>query len=532
MFVAPYGLAAGFDAKYEVFTGDFDQDGDLDIYVRERAPLVMVALDDIVIPVSRAPKVQPFVLVQGPAGVFSLRTDLTNLSLGNRQPSAIEVVPIDVNLDGYLDAVIKGIGTVVAGAADQIVYANAAQGVRNIPVGIKAIDLGMKNFLAQAAGWVNDNNYLEIAALNNGWYTEEEGDTYVAWWNADYLYFWGFHVDGQYLVQNNEDPYRRSQAPASCSWGTVPCRFQNGVWQMWVNVTEYSITFDYSHFDSRAVSLVSSLRPAARADELVAGTADAQSASTILAQVLGRTVLNGVLVNGGRTDYETGPDVSLGKRRLAAIENMLVSLNAAVSQPTPQPSSFVKLEGVNVIESRVIQLERGAMTEVNGIVLHRTGGATLEGALRSAKTSRVGTHFYIDKNGDIHQTASLDQYAAHVGKLKSKCVAEPTTCTATERQDAEDALAGWRPKNLHNHEVKKPYPKRYPQNSDSVGIEVVAAYDSQAGTYEAATPEQIAAVATLVEALKSEYDLTNADVYHHDVISYKEGVGEGAGLGY
>lgn len=67
--------------------------------------------------------------------------------------------------------------------------------------------------------------------------------------------------------------------------------------------------------------------------------------------------------------------------------------------------------------------------------------------------------------------------------------------------------------------------------SDSVGIEVVAVYDSQAGTWEQATAEQIAAVQALVEALKTQYAITNAHVHHHDVITDKEGVDEGAGLG-
>jgi N-acetyl-anhydromuramyl-L-alanine amidase AmpD len=49
-----------------------------------------------------------------------------------------------------------------------------------------------------------------------------------------------------------------------------------------------------------------------------------------------------------------------------------------------------------------------------------------------------------------------------------------------------------------------------------VGIEVVADYDSQTKTYEQATPQQLQAIQTLVEALKSQYALTNSDIYHHD----------------
>jgi N-acetyl-anhydromuramyl-L-alanine amidase AmpD len=522
--------AQGFDAQYEVYVGDLDQDGDNDLYIKERTPIVMVAVDDLSIPIPRPPKVKSFALLQQPGGGFSLSSDTSTLQVNRGQrTSGVEVISLDINLDGNLDAVVKGIGNVIPGATDQIVFAGGATGTRVAPDGIKALDASTKTFIAQVAGWSRNNSYFELSAIQNNWYTRQDSQPYAAWWHADYLRFWGFKVGSNYLVQDNEDPYVRASVPASCNWGNVPCRFNGLQWEMWVSAIQITLTYDYSHFDSRARSLTSSLQPAEQNDELVAGSPQAQNVSTILRQVFGKPVLGNVLETGGRLPYEEGPDESLGKIRLAALQNMVVALQAAVTQPTQPASTFKKLPNVTVTDNRINVLEKGPLTKVDAVILHRTGGTSVEGALRHAKSDQVGTHYYIAKDGTIYQTASLDKYTYNIGKIKSKCKEDPTTCTAIELQDAR-AVSGI--KNLHDHEAKKAYPKRYPTNQDAVGIEVVANYDPQTKTYEAATPEQLAAVHTLVEALKTEYGLSNADVYQHDKISYKEGIGEGDLLGY
>src|SRR5690606_24266595 len=92
------------------------------------------------------------------------------------------------------------------------------------------------------------------------------------------------------------------------------------------------------------------------------------------------------------------------------------------------------------------------------------------------------------------------------------------------------------PKTIHDHEKVKDYPERYPVNEDSVGIEVVSRCinncgPNDAGTpeWEAPTPEQAESIADIVGILQDAYSLADADVYEHDVISYKT-PGEGAGL--
>lgn len=176
-------------------------------------------------------------------------------------------------------------------------------------------------------------------------------------------------------------------------------------------------------------------------------------------------------------------------------------------------------------------LEKGSLIGPRAIVLHRTAGDSLASALSAAGPS--GTHFYVDKDGAVHQAASLHKKTYHVGSIKSKCRAEGT-CPAKE--DALIASWGWAPRRIHNHEKVKAYGDRYPMNEDSVGIEVVSRCLTNCGrdepdnaTWEAPTPEQAESISLLIRILKRVYDLGDADIYEHDRISYKKG-GEGAGL--
>lgn len=169
-------------------------------------------------------------------------------------------------------------------------------------------------------------------------------------------------------------------------------------------------------------------------------------------------------------------------------------------------------------------LEHGDLKQVNAIVMHRTAGSTADGALNAFK-SGTGTHFLIAKDGTIMQTASLKQHTWHVGKIRSRCIAEGN-CEEQDRKALEQL--GFAPQAIHNREKKKAYPNRYPMNTDSIGIEVVAEYDATTG-WAAPTPAQTAAIRELVDKLKACYVLGNGDIYAHDDISYKK-EGEGAGL--
>ena len=186
----------------------------------------------------------------------------------------------------------------------------------------------------------------------------------------------------------------------------------------------------------------------------------------------------------------------------------------------------------DITRSAIPALERGAMPAVNGIVLHRTMGATAAGTLGHwrSEAQPYGTHFLIDRDGTIHQTASLERHTAHVGRIRSRGEVEGTL-PAEEQQRMDDArrASGNDYAAVHRVESGRPYPQRYPTNGDSVGIEVVVTYDQQTRTWQAPTERQTASIRRLVGILQRNYGLDDHDIYQHDAISYKT-QGEGAGL--
>jgi RHS repeat-associated protein len=148
------------------------------------------------------------------------------------------------------------------------------------------------------------------------------------------------------------------------------------------------------------------------------------------------------------------------------------------------PIMFVDPDGRDVIPSAAL---KGSLPDVKAIVLHRTVSSTTESTINAFKVGRngvnYGTHFVVGKDGKILQTAHLDQKTYHVGKTR-------------EKTD--------------------------PNNSNSIGIEVVGNYNAQSKAWEELTPEQIDATANLVNYLLSTFGLDgNKDVYVHEKISYK-----------
>ena len=69
-------------------------------------------------------------------------------------------------------------------------------------------------------------------------------------------------------------------------------------------------------------------------------------------------------------------------------------------------------------------IQKKSMPQVRGIIVHQTGGATAQSAFNSYKSGSNGAHFLIDKDGTIYQTASLKYQTWHVGKIRSRCLAE------------------------------------------------------------------------------------------------------------
>ncbi len=176
---------------------------------------------------------------------------------------------------------------------------------------------------------------------------------------------------------------------------------------------------------------------------------------------------------------------------------------------------FVRIRPVSALGARM-------MNQINGIVVHQTGGRTLEGALATAAAGGgIGAHFYIDLDGSIFQAASLFRQCSHVGLLKSRCLVD-LRCSS----DQITRLRSLTPREISAGEYRKGFPVRYPSNSDSIGIELVGDAgpkhlpgDKQ--TFEAVTDRQNLLLKWLVAAISRQFNVRATEVYRHPELSWK-----------
>lgn len=167
-------------------------------------------------------------------------------------------------------------------------------------------------------------------------------------------------------------------------------------------------------------------------------------------------------------------------------------------------------------------IEHGAMPAVKGIIVHQTDGYTADSSLNSYHNPKAnGAHFLIDKDGTIYQTASVLRKTNHVGKLRSRCLAQ-MTCSPAELKIAKKWDAG----GTHKRELKKDVPDRYPSNDDSLGIELVGksfpTADKKAPpVYEAATAAQNASLKWLIGELRESLNVPLTEIYRHPTVSHK-----------
>ena len=67
--------------------------------------------------------------------------------------------------------------------------------------------------------------------------------------------------------------------------------------------------------------------------------------------------------------------------------------------------------------------------------------------------------------------------------------------------------------SVHAHEAAKAYPERYPINEDSLGIEIVSAFDEKGQTYDTVNKDQNESLGWLVTVLEEQ--LTPESVTPH-----------------
>lgn len=143
-------------------------------------------------------------------------------------------------------------------------------------------------------------------------------------------------------------------------------------------------------------------------------------------------------------------------------------------------------------------------------------------AVEKIACSRAGAHFLIDTDGTIYQTASLLKQAWHVGKLRSRCLAE-LSCSAAELK----LLKKFNPSGTHRREMAKSVPYRYPYIQVIIGIEIVGQAlpltepNPDKRTYETLTKEQSASLKWLIQELRLSLSVPLTEVFRYPTVSYK-----------
>ena len=177
----------------------------------------------------------------------------------------------------------------------------------------------------------------------------------------------------------------------------------------------------------------------------------------------------------------------------------------------------------HVVQARKAQIERGAMQQINGIIVHQTGGATAASALNSYQNAFAnGAHFLIEKDGTIYQTASLKKQTWHVGRIKARCVAE-MRCTPVELEQ----LRRFDPRGENRREMRKAVPDRYPSNTDSIGVELVGEAlpldepNPDRRIYVAAPEAQNDSLRWLIRELSITLSVPMVEVFRHPTVSRK-----------
>lgn len=180
------------------------------------------------------------------------------------------------------------------------------------------------------------------------------------------------------------------------------------------------------------------------------------------------------------------------------------------------------IDAERIIVRRFRMIERRRLEKVNGIVVHQTGGSTADSSFNSYKNPGAnGAHFLIDKDGLIYQTASVFKITNHVGNIRSRCYME-SKCNPSEFSAVKPLLNKYR--QLSRLEQKKPYPKRYPANFDSLGVEIVGRPVSGEGEnaiYEKVNHKQNSALKWLLAELADTLNISMSEVFRHPEISYK-----------
>lgn len=310
---------AGFDENYEVRYGDFDSDGlQDDLYVRQK-PKIVILHGEIATPIVIPPDVDEFVLTQDANGDMNVQSSLSSSqrSMALQWPEAsIEIVLSDFNIDGVIDILLKGVGNVITGAFDQIVFASSQPNAP--PMVVTTVDDDFRQFYEEINSWMANPNYFEDNAptitqpvtINDTLYRPEYCAS-SAWVSEngplDNLASVSTVVGD--TLEDVENTFSAFLAACSSTGRDV-------IHYDFVSV-EYQIPSggkDYSVFHPSSMVFTDLLNNILNVEgiwELIVGSVDATIVIDVLEEILGTEVFGGVIKSGGILDAEADEEVNL-----------------------------------------------------------------------------------------------------------------------------------------------------------------------------------------------------------------------------
>ena len=208
---SPEPLSTQLLYRYDTRYGDGNGDGLTDLFVRRVAGGAAGngAIDTVM-------------LLQSGGGRFtSVVPSAAQAAVASGWPqAAVQVVLQDFNVDGFADLLIKGIGNTIGGALNEIVYAPGRAGALQ-PLGVRAVDAGLKRFAANSRDYFADSNYfaqnapIGVVVVPVTYYICFPGG-----YGYDYLYYYDSCGWLSYYYEATYRDYSVFDATAVDTWST------------------------------------------------------------------------------------------------------------------------------------------------------------------------------------------------------------------------------------------------------------------------------------------------------------------------
>ncbi len=152
----PDSVAKQLRYTYTAHVGDFDGNNHTDLLIKRTSAGVGAGI------------FQTVILSQESKGKFALEAPSeTGILTASAFPvaSGVDLVVGDFNLDGFVDVLLRGLGSAITGELDRIVYAPGGK-TGGHPTKLKTVDTAFKKFLTQVNAWIDDPRYFDKNAVS------------------------------------------------------------------------------------------------------------------------------------------------------------------------------------------------------------------------------------------------------------------------------------------------------------------------------------------------------------------------------